>query len=203
VKNKFHTIQSSDKNEFDERINRLLELGCELMDGSYEVINNENGIVYSQVIIANNCRLSFYDSGDLEIYFPLNDEGKRNGLCTWYYENGQISSEGTFKDGKQNGLFIGYYLNGKKKSERTVIDGKINGLWIEYYENGQKKTEEPWEDDRGIQNGLYTEWWENGKKKAELYYKDGYCIESYHWNSFGMPTDGDFHAPYSRYPMLI
>ena len=41
---KIHTIQSSDKNKFDEQINLFLELGCELMDGSYEVIKNDDGI---------------------------------------------------------------------------------------------------------------------------------------------------------------
>ena len=35
---KIHTIQSSDKKEFDEQVNLFLELGCELLDGGYEVI---------------------------------------------------------------------------------------------------------------------------------------------------------------------
>ena len=36
---KIHTIQSSDKKVFDKQVNLFLEGGCELLDGSYEVIN--------------------------------------------------------------------------------------------------------------------------------------------------------------------
>ena len=38
-----HTIQSSDKKQFDEQVNEFLELGYELMEGGYEVINNDDG----------------------------------------------------------------------------------------------------------------------------------------------------------------
>ena len=51
MSNKIHTIQSSDKKEFDKQVNELLELGCELMDGGYQIINNDDGVVYSQVIV--------------------------------------------------------------------------------------------------------------------------------------------------------
>ena len=33
--NKIHTIQSSDKKEFDKKVNEFLEMGCELMEGGY------------------------------------------------------------------------------------------------------------------------------------------------------------------------
>jgi hypothetical protein len=46
---KIHTIQSSDKQEFDSEVNFFLELGCELHDGGYEVIKNDDGVVYSQI----------------------------------------------------------------------------------------------------------------------------------------------------------
>ena len=48
---KIKTIQSSDKKDFDKQVNQFLELGCELMDGGYQVINNDDGVVYSQVIV--------------------------------------------------------------------------------------------------------------------------------------------------------
>ena len=37
---KIHTIQSSDKKEFDKEVNLILELGGELMDGGHQVINS-------------------------------------------------------------------------------------------------------------------------------------------------------------------
>ena len=63
---KIHTIQSSDKSEFDKEVNQFLELGCELMDGGYQVINNDDGVVYSQVIVFKNCEVEFYENGQLK-----------------------------------------------------------------------------------------------------------------------------------------
>jgi antitoxin component YwqK of YwqJK toxin-antitoxin module len=40
-----------------------------------------------------------------------------------YYENGQMKSEGTYKDGKLNGLVTSWYENGKKKYDVTFKDG--------------------------------------------------------------------------------
>ena len=42
---KIHTIQSSDKNKFDEQVNTLLEIGCELLENTYKVIEVSAHIV--------------------------------------------------------------------------------------------------------------------------------------------------------------
>ena len=39
--------------------------------------------------------------------------GKRDGLSTSWYENGQKVSQGTFIAGKLNGVSTGWYKNGK------------------------------------------------------------------------------------------
>ena len=84
---KIHTIQSSDKNEFDKEVNYFLELGCELMEGGYEVINNNDGVVYSQVIVFNkNCEVEFYENGQ--------KNGERN-----YKDGKEISSKYWNEDG--------------------------------------------------------------------------------------------------------
>ena len=50
---KNHTIQSSDKEEFDKEVNFFLELGCELLHGGQGIMKNEKDTVYSQVIVFN------------------------------------------------------------------------------------------------------------------------------------------------------
>jgi len=47
----------------------------------------------------------------------------RNGLSTWWYENGQIECEGFFKDGKLNGLSTWWYENGQIECEGFFKDG--------------------------------------------------------------------------------
>ena len=64
---KIHTIQSSNKKEFDKQVNQFLEVGGELMDGGYEVINDDDGLIYSQVIVFKNCEVEFYENYDYDI----------------------------------------------------------------------------------------------------------------------------------------
>ena len=78
---KIHTIQSSDKKEFDKQVNELLELGCELMDGGYQVINNDDGVVYSQVIVLKGSEVilwgkvySIENTTELDLSYSLNKE---------------------------------------------------------------------------------------------------------------------------------
>ena len=59
---KIHTIQSSDKKEFEEQVNYFLERGCELLEGSYGIIKNGDGDLYSQVIIFKNYKVEFYEN---------------------------------------------------------------------------------------------------------------------------------------------
>ena len=58
------------------------------------------------------------------------------GIIKSYYENGNLESEGNFKDGKLNGLSKLFYENGNLKSEANFKDDKLEGLLKLYYENG-------------------------------------------------------------------
>ena len=86
-------------------------------------------------------------------------------------------------DGKKDGLDTDWYENGQKKSEITYNDGKVDGLWTEWYENGNKKVEGNWKD--GNPNGLFTRWYENGNKEREGTYKDGIKISYKYWDEDG------------------
>ena len=65
----------------------------------------------------------------------------KEGLCKYYHENGQLKSEGNFKDNKKEGLWKWYYENSQLKYEGIFKDGKQEGLWKWYYENGQLEKE--------------------------------------------------------------
>ena len=66
-------------------------------------------------------------------------EGKKDGLWTNWYENGQKSSEITYKNGKQ------YII-------RTYKDGKREGFWTWWYANGQKFYEDVYKDGELIES---------------------------------------------------
>ena len=83
-------------------------------------------------------------------------DGKRNGLRTKWYRNGQKKEEENYKDGKMDGLSTLWYENGQKEAEGNYKDGKLmtavvwkpngekcpvtnvvegNGIWVNYNYN--------------------------------------------------------------------
>lgn len=49
---------------------------------------------------------------------------------TFYYENGNISQEGTYKDGKLHGEWISYDQDGKKTAIANYREGSKTGKWF-------------------------------------------------------------------------
>ena len=144
---KIHTIQSTDKKKFDEQVNTLLEIGCELLENTYKVIENDDGVIYSQVVEydSTNTYIILYNHGQIKLTRGLKD-GKFHGLVTWWYENGQKKKEVNFKDGKEDGSFNEWFNNGQKKTEGTYKDGEGIGKWIEYFGNGSIYSEKEYGD---------------------------------------------------------
>ena len=62
--------------------------------------------------------------GDMKVPLGKMKDGKKEGLWTWWYENGSKKGEETFKNGRKHELSIFWYENGQKKWERTFDDGK-------------------------------------------------------------------------------
>ena len=182
---KIHTVQFSDKNEFDEKVNSLLEIGCELLENTYKVIENDDGVIYSQVVEYNtiNTNIIFYNNGQLKVMGMYDENGNSDGLYTKWFENGKKQSEITYKDGEIDGLFTVWYENGRKKSENTWVYGKMDGLQTDWYENGNKKNQLTPKDNKP--DGLWTQWYENGQKKYENNYKDGEVNYQKEWNKDG------------------
>ena len=161
---KIHTIQSSDKKEFDKQVNQLLELGGELMDGGYQVINSDDGIVYSQVMVfKKNREVEFSEDGKLKSVRNKNEDGQLDGLYTEWYWRGQKYSEGNYKE--------------------EFRDGK----WTYWHENGQKYQEGTYKEE--LRDGLWTVWRQNGKKHSEITWKDGKRISKFFWDEDGNEKD--------------
>jgi antitoxin component YwqK of YwqJK toxin-antitoxin module len=75
-----------------------------------------------------------YNNGAPHVMVDKN--GKREGRCIFYFENGQKKWEGNYKDGKLNGELIQYRENGDLISKENFIDAKLDGKYEYYYGNG-------------------------------------------------------------------
>jgi antitoxin component YwqK of YwqJK toxin-antitoxin module len=67
--------------------------------------------------------------------FDIN--GKRNGFYKSYYENGNLSVQGTYTNGLEEGQFIYYFKNGNIRATTDYLNGKINGYRISYTPDGK------------------------------------------------------------------
>lgn len=160
------------------------------------------------------------DNGVKEIYFDNKrskvkerfflKNGKRDGLCEEFYENGKLKIRSEWKNGIQNGK-IYYYndINGLLISESEIINGNYCKEYIEYdyygnikiINNGYKYSFYNWDafqfknikvcdinvDNRSI-IGIWTNYRSNGDIDYQLDFDDALQIEKMKrgdWNSDG------------------
>ncbi len=182
---KIYTVQSSDKKKFDDQINTLLEIGCELLENTYKVIENDDCVIFSHIVEydSTNIIIDLYDDGQLDFVQNKNEDGKQDGLSIGWYETGEKYFEGIYKDGIKDGLWTWWYKNGQKNEEITYKDGD-DRLTTRWYETGEKKFEGIYKDGEYIE--LHTYWYDDGQKKKEIIYnEDGKKISVKEWDVWG------------------
>lgn len=111
----------------------------------------------------------YCEFGDIGKYV----NGKEDGVCKGWYENGQLESEYNYKDGKKEGVQKSWYKNGQLEFEENIKEGVFLGVNRRWYENGQLRYES-----NDIE-GVFKEWFDNGKLKREENYKDDKRINRY------------------------
>ena len=138
--------------------------------------NNEelNGMVYMS-----------YD--DKKVNLGEIKNGKKDGLWTYYYENGIKRVEGTYKDGKPDGIWTFWENNGldKFEGEKQII--------VSLYQNPYDYTEKPIlvsmdpilskirsyiPSGTGKKDGLWIFWDSYGERIQEKIYRDDVFISS-------------------------
>lgn len=74
----------------------------------------------------------FYAQNAIEPQFTIVDNEVR---AVYFYDNGQIQQEGTYKDGKLHGTWTSYDMNGNKRSVGEFNEGKKVGTWLHWADN--------------------------------------------------------------------
>jgi antitoxin component YwqK of YwqJK toxin-antitoxin module len=91
--------------------------------------------------------------------------GKKEGIMTYWHEDGSKASEVIFVNGKEDGLSKSWYASGAKRQEANYVNGRIKGPATTWYESGNKSAVKNM--DGGLADGLQTRWYENGEKQSE------------------------------------
>ena len=178
------TIQSDNKENFDKKVNIYLKQGWELVEESYNILNNNT---YSSVIKFNKNKydfVKFWDNGLVYQSCDLLDKNKKFDL---YSDNPNI--EGIFKQ---------YFKDGSLEILQHWSNGKRVGEWFTYNNDRNLEYNQIYKGDTMVQfryfcntitdeNGLEidrTNWifWERNhvlNKKENYYFRKGKSIR-YH-----------------------
>jgi antitoxin component YwqK of YwqJK toxin-antitoxin module len=102
-----------------------------------------------------------------------------------YYINHAIQMEGFFLTKKmktKHGMFTYYFENGNKSSEGKYEKGKLSGIWSFWNEDGTKKSEGPFLNEK--RDGEWSFWNDEGTLSSHEKYKKGIIqsIKGYHIN---------------------
>lgn len=73
----------------------------------------------------------------LLVFAQPKNEVNPNGYNTFYYDNGNVSSEGTMRDGKPDGYWKNFYPDGNIKNEGNRLNYELDSTWKFYDENGR------------------------------------------------------------------
>lgn len=121
--------------------------------------------------------ITYFKNGNKEAEGYANLFGYGDGEFKTYYKNGQLKTEGNYKDGKKDGLEKYYYENGQLEAEMNWSPSLRNenyswqtGSFKEYYENGKLKEQGNFTRE-GIKTGRWTKYLEDGTIKKEKEYK--------------------------------
>jgi hypothetical protein len=103
------------------------------------------------------------------------NSGKLNGVHKYYYPDGTLYLEGTFKDSIPHGGFKQYFKNGKLFEEAFYVHGLQHGLTRRYYEDGKLSMEIPY--DSGRIHGVRKKYRKDGGLAYEVpFHYDRPCI---------------------------
>ncbi len=85
----------------------------------------------------NKIEKDFYDDGSIKAEYTVNKYGKKHGIETTFFKNGNIQGIYQYKNDTINGLCKEYYENGNLRYKYYLRRNVIIGSAYEYYQNGR------------------------------------------------------------------
>ena len=113
-------------------------------------LDKKGSIISNTTSRKGDATISFYDPNGIKVSEgSYTKDGQADGKFIYYFKNGKISAEASYKNDLLNGKKTWYYPDTKIKEEGNYKNGKADGYFINYYENGQV-SDEGWyvNDDR-------------------------------------------------------
>lgn len=114
---------------------------------------------------------AYYPNGNMKNRITF-EQGRPFGKATMYHENGKIFEEGLWRNNRWVGDYKMYYENGEVQHDfKFNSNGKRDGVQKYFSDNGQIIIEGEMHESKEV--GVWKEWYENGDLKAEKAFNDG------------------------------
>lgn len=113
----------------------------------------------------------------------IDPEGNKNGLWKWFYEDGTLKAEGTYRNGLRNGIFKTYDRQGNLLTIEKYVDDILQESDEEvarleyrrdYWPNGRIKTEATYR--QGVPEGIRREYDPSGNISNAYVFKKGLLL---------------------------
>jgi antitoxin component YwqK of YwqJK toxin-antitoxin module len=144
---------------------------------SYEQLIEERGVVEGEGNVKelywkpNFIVETYYRNGNIRERYYQDNDGRKYGPYIYFYNNGQLQSQGPYDNDKRSGLWRYWYDNGQLELEEHYDNGKKSGLRREWYHSGLLRSEIQYMHDK--EEGMFRTWYETGELKSEGYYNNG------------------------------
>jgi antitoxin component YwqK of YwqJK toxin-antitoxin module len=137
-----------------------------------EVMIDSNGVAHDSLSYNQLNRKDGVDYPNGTRYYESEfKNGKRNGITSWYYGNGQLSQQGNYINSVADGEFKKFYPDGTVSSTYSYVMGTRHGKVVNFHENG--KVEELFHYNYGTLEGPDSVFNDKGKLVAAYTYNLG------------------------------
>lgn len=118
----------------DPKTGRIAEIGAYLegmKEGVHRQYDAKGNVIGSQIYKANRLLATgIYD-----------EQGRKQELWKYYFENGTLKETGSYKDNLKIGAWKYLFLDGKLEQQGNYTAGKPNGTWVWFHPDGSVRKE--------------------------------------------------------------
>jgi TonB family protein len=138
----------------------------------------------------------YFISGNIQMEGAFSDSAQRmrTGAFTYYYENGNKSSEGACVENKRHGAWANWYENGQKEYTGYYENGESEGDWIFWDEEENKNAAGGYKDDK--EEGIWERWYANGQLLSRGGYMNG--LDTGTWEGWFADGSKDYLISYKN-----
>lgn len=111
-----------------------------------------------------------FAGGNVRLRYSTDAEGRKNGACLEYFENGKLKIKASYLAGELSGTRVEHYESGRVKVKADYKAGQLHGPYADFFDSGKQRTKTAY--NLGRLRGPYQEWDEKGRLVKEQAFWD-------------------------------